>query len=65
MAKPITLADNIWIGADVTILPGVTIGEGSIIGAKSLVSKDIPSGVMAFGNPCRVVKPVLDKSLSV
>ena len=65
MAKPITLGDNIWIGADVSILPGVTIGEGSIIGAKSLVSKDIPPGVIAFGNPCRVVKPVLDKSLSV
>ncbi|MBR1397775.1 MAG: sugar O-acetyltransferase [Selenomonadaceae bacterium] len=65
MAKPITLADNIWIGADVTILPGVKIGEGSIIGAKSLVSKDIPAGVIAFGNPCRVVKKVIDSSLQI
>ncbi|MBR2179168.1 MAG: sugar O-acetyltransferase [Selenomonadaceae bacterium] len=65
MAKPIELADNIWIGADVTILPGVKIGEGSVIGAKSLVSKDIPAGVLAFGNPCRVVKPILEDRLSI
>ena len=56
MAKPITVGDNVWIGADVTILPGVKIGAGSVIGAKSLVSKDIPSGVIAYGNPCRVIK---------
>ena len=65
MAKPIELADNIWIGADVTILPGVKIGEGSVIGAKSLVSKDIPAGVLAFGNPCRVIRPILEDRLSV
>ena len=64
-AKPITIADDVWIGGDVTILPGVKIGKGSVIGAKSLVDKDIPAGVLAFGNPCRVVKPILDKSLSV
>ena len=65
MAKPITIADNVWIGADVTILPGVKIGAGSVIGAKSLVSKDIPAEVLAFGNPCKVVKSVLDKKLFV
>ena len=65
MAKPIELADNIWIGADVTILPGVKIGEGSVIGAKSLVSKNIPAGVLAFGNPCRVIKPILEDRLSI
>ena len=65
MAKPIELADNIWIGADVTILPGVKIGEGSVIGAKSLVSKDIPAGVLAFGNPCRVIRPILEDRLRV
>ena len=65
MAKPIELADNIWIGADVTILPGVKIGEGSVIGAKSLVSKDIPAGVLAFGNPCRVVKPIIDPKCEI
>lgn len=57
-AKPITIKDNVWIGGDVTILPGVTIGEGSVIGAKSLVDKDIPSGVVAAGNPCRVIKRI-------
>ena len=65
MAKPITIGDNVWIGGDVTILPGVTIGKGAVIGAKSLVAKNIPAGVVAFGNPCRVVKPILDKNLSV
>ena len=65
MAKPIEVANDVWIGADVTILPGVKIGAGSVIGAKSLVSRDIPAGVVAFGNPCRVVKPVLDKELNL
>ncbi len=58
MAKPITICDNVWIGGDVTILPGVTIGEGSVIGAKSLVNKDIPRGVAAAGNPCKVIKHI-------
>ena len=58
MAKPITVGDNVWIGADVTILPGVKIGAGSVIGAKSLVSKDIPAGYIAYGNPCKIVKKV-------
>ena len=65
MAKPIKIGDNVWIGGDVTILPGVKIGEGSIIGAKSLVSNDIPAGVIAFGNPCKVQKRVIDSSLSI
>lgn len=63
MAKPITIKDNVWIGGDVTILPGVTIGEGSVIGAKSLVTKDIPDNVIAVGNPCRVVRPITDEDL--
>ena len=65
MAEPIELADNIWIGADVTILPGTRIGKGTVIGAKSLVTKDIPAGVLAFGNPCKVIKPILDGNLSI
>lgn len=56
MAKPITIEDNVWIAGDVTIMPGVKIGNGSVIGAKSLVTKDIPAGVLAYGNPCKVMK---------
>ena len=59
-AQPITLAGDNWIGGDVTILPGVAIGKGSVIGAKSLVAKDIPAGVLAMGNPCRVVREITD-----
>ena len=64
MAKPINIADNVWIAADVTVMPGVKIGKGSVIGAKSLVSKDIPAGVLAYGNPCKVVKR-LEQDISV
>lgn len=59
-ALPIVLKNNVWIGADVTILPGVTIGEGSVIGSKSVVTKDIPAGVIALGNPCRVIRPITE-----
>lgn len=59
-AKPIHIGDNVWIGADVTILPGVTIGEGCVIGAKSLVNRDIPAGMFAAGVPCRVIRPITD-----
>lgn len=55
-ARPITIGDNVWIGAEVCVLPGVSIGEGSIIGAGSVVTKDIPAHVLAFGNPCRVIR---------
>lgn len=60
-AKPITIGDNVWLGGDVTILPGVTIGEGSIIGAKSLVNKDIPPNVIAAGNPCKVIRAITEE----
>lgn len=59
-ALPITIEDNVWIGGDVTILFGVTIGKGSIIGAKSLVTHSIPPNVIAFGNPCRVHRVVTE-----
>ena len=54
--KPVVIEDNVWIGANVIILPGVTIGEGSVIAAGSIVSKNIPSMVVAGGNPARVIK---------
>ena len=55
-AEPVTIGDNVWIGGSVTILPGVTIGSNTTIGAGSVVTKDIPEGVVAAGNPCRVIK---------
>lgn len=51
---PIVVEDHVWIGAHVTVLPGVTIGARSTIGAGSVVTRDVPPGVLAFGNPCRV-----------
>ena len=57
-AKPITIGDNVWIGGGVTILPGVKIGNNSVIGAGAVVTKDIPANVLAFGNPCRVVREI-------
>ncbi|MGL4787599.1 MAG: DapH/DapD/GlmU-related protein, partial [Cetobacterium sp.] len=53
---PVTIGDNVWIGGGVIILPGVTIGNNVVIGAGSVVTKDIPSNFLAFGNPCKVVK---------
>ena len=57
-ALPITIEDNCWIGAGVIILPGVTIGHGSVIGAGSLVNKNIPPNSVAVGNPCRVIRTI-------
>lgn len=59
-AYPITVGDNVWIGAGVQVMPGVTIGSNVVIGGGSVVVKDIPSNVVAVGNPCRVVRPITD-----
>lgn len=56
LAQPITIGNNVWIGGGVIVLPGVTIGDNSVIGAGSVVTKNIPANVLAYGNPCRVVK---------
>ncbi|MEM8896561.1 MAG: sugar O-acetyltransferase [Bacteroidota bacterium] len=53
---PVTIGDNAWIGGNTVIMPGVSIGNNVTIGASSLVTKDIPDNVLAFGNPCKVVK---------
>lgn len=57
---PITVGDNVWIGANVSVLPGVTIGSDTIIGAGSVVNRDIPSGVIAAGNPCKVIRKITE-----
>lgn len=58
IALPIRVGNNVWIGGGVVVLPGVTIGDNTIIGAGSVVNKDIPSGVVAAGNPCRVIRKI-------
>lgn len=58
-AYPIHIGSNVWIGGNVTVLPGVTIGDGAVIGAGSVVNRDIPADVLAAGNPCRVIRPIL------
>ena len=57
-ALPITIGDDVWIAANVVVLPGVTIGRGAVIGAGSVVTKDVPAGVLAAGNPCRVIREI-------
>ena len=57
-AKPIKIGNNVWIGGNVVVLPGVTIGDNTVIGAGSIVTRDIPANVVAVGNPCRVIKQI-------
>jgi maltose O-acetyltransferase len=59
--RPITIGNKVWIGGNVTILPGVTIGDEAVIGAGSVVTKDIPAGVVAVGNPCKVLRKITEQ----
>lgn len=59
-SRPIHIGKCVWIGANATILPGVTIGDGSVIGAGSVVNRDIPANVVAAGNPCRVIRKITE-----
>lgn len=59
-AYPITVGDNVWIGAGVHIMPGVTIGSNVVIGGGSVVTKDIPSNSVAVGNPCKVIRAITE-----
>lgn len=64
-AYPIKIGNNVWIGAGANILPGVTIGDNGTIGAGSVVNKSIPANSIAVGNPCKVIKTILDKTKGV
>src|SRR5574344_1562051 len=64
-AEKVSIGKNVWIGASTTILPGVTIGDNSVIGAGSLVTKDIPANVIAYGSPCQVIRPITDEDKKV
>ncbi len=55
---PVRIGRNCWIGAGAIILPGITIGDNTVVGAGSVVTKDLPAGVVAVGNPCRVLRPI-------
>lgn len=61
IALPITVGNNVWIGTHVSMLPGVTIGNDVVIGAGSVVNRDIPDGVVAAGNPCRVIRKITEE----
>lgn len=58
-ALPIKVGHNVWFGGNVTVLPGVTIGDNCVIGAGSVVTKNIPPNVVAAGNPCRVIREII------
>ena len=64
LALPLTIGSNVWIGMNSTILPGVSIGDNTVIGAGSVVTRSIPSGVVAYGSPCRVIRPVGERLLA-
>ncbi len=59
-AKPISIGSDVWVGGGAIICPGVTIGDGTVIGAGSVVTRPIPAGVLAVGNPCRVIRKLLE-----
>lgn len=58
---PITVGSDVWIAANVTVNPGVTIGEGAVIGSGSVVAKDVPPRTLAWGNPCRPIRPITEE----
>ena len=59
-AKPIIVGNNVWIGGNVVVMPGVTIGDNTIIGSGSVVTSDIPSNVIAVGTPCKVLRTITE-----
>jgi galactoside O-acetyltransferase len=63
-SEPIVIEDKVWIGSNAVVLPGVRVGYGSVIGAGSVVSRDIPAMVVAVGAPCRTLRPITDDDLT-
>jgi maltose O-acetyltransferase len=57
-AEPITIGDNVWLGGGAIVCPGVTIGDDTVVGAGSIVTRDLPAGVVAYGNPARVAREI-------
>ena len=60
-SSPVSIGDDVWIGGSTVICPGVSIGKETVIGAGSVVNKDIPEGVVAAGNPCKVIRKITEK----
>ena len=60
-ARPVKIGDNVWVASSVTICGGVTIGSDTVIAAGSVVTRDIPSGVLAAGVPCKSIRPITDE----
>jgi maltose O-acetyltransferase len=58
--KPVRIGSDVWVGAGAIVCPGVDIGSGAVIGAGSVVTRDIPAGVLAIGNPCRVIREITE-----
>ena len=61
VAKPVTIGNNVWLGANVTVLAGVSIGDNAVIGAGSVVTRSIPANVVAVGVPCRVLREITEE----
>jgi len=60
-ARPVRIEDNVWIGGGAILLPGVTVGRNSVVGAGSVVTRSIPADCVAVGNPCRVIKHLAEE----
>ena len=58
---PITIGDNVWLGGGAIVCPGVTIGDDTVVGAGAVVTRDLPAGVVAYGNPARVQRAIGDR----